>query len=57
MLMLYIHCVMKSNILFHCFIIKYFKQSLLELFKLTIALINLHFAALNPSHVKYIVQD
>jgi len=57
MLMLCIHCVMKCNILFLCFIIKYFQQSLLDLFNLTIALINLHLAALNPSHVKYIVQD
>ena len=57
MLMLYIHRVTKSNLLFPCFGIKNCKHRLTDIFNPAIALINLHFPALDPGHIKYIIYD
>ena len=57
MLMFYIHRVMKRNILFPCFLIKYCKQRLPDIFNPAVILIKLHPSTLDPGHIQYIIYD
>ena len=57
MLMLYVYRATKCNLLFLCFILKYFKQSLPDILDPGTVLINLHPSTLDPGHVKHIVYD
>ena len=57
MLMLNLHRVLKCNLLFLCFSVKNCKHRLTEIFKPAIALIKLHFPALDPVHIKHIIYD
>ena len=57
MLMLNLHRVLKCNLLFLCFSVKNGKHRLTEIFNPAIALIKLHFSALDPGHIKYIIYD